>query len=120
MDPVKACSLGLNYLTAYALLFTKANVTKGQTVLVHSAAGGVGTALIELARLSGVNVMGTASASKHKLVRKLGAEPIDYQSDDFVQVIQSKYPNGVDAAFDARGGHHLHRTLKTVKKGAWW
>lgn len=117
IDTAKACSLGLNYLTAYNLLFTKANVKKGQTVLVHSAAGGVGTALIELAKLSGVNVLGTASASKHGLVRKLGAEPIDYQSDDFVQVIQSKHPNGIDAAFDARGGRHLHRTLQTVKEG---
>ncbi|MFT6908225.1 MAG: NADPH:quinone reductase-like Zn-dependent oxidoreductase [Oleiphilaceae bacterium] len=117
LDPAEVCSLVLNYLTAYCILHKKANVSEGQTVLVHSAAGGVGSALVQLAMLAGVKVFGTASLQKHCIVNDLGATAIDYKSSDFVEVIKSVYPKGIDAAFDPVGGENLRRSYKVVKQG---
>ncbi|MFC3852242.1 medium chain dehydrogenase/reductase family protein [Salinispirillum marinum] len=117
LDPAKVCSLVLNYLTAYCILHKKANIKPDQTILVHSAAGGVGSALIQLARLTGVKIYGTASLAKHEIVKDLGAIPIDYKSKDFTDVIKSDYPQGIDAAFDSIGGINLRRTYKVVKPG---
>jgi NADPH:quinone reductase-like Zn-dependent oxidoreductase len=117
LDPAEVCSLILNYLTAHCILHTKARIKPGQRVLVHSAAGGVGSALVQLASLHGVRVLGTASAPKHDLVKAFGATPIDYKSDDFVDVVHSLYENGVDAAFDPIGGQHLFRSYRAVRIG---
>ncbi len=117
LDPAEVCSLVLNYLTAHCILHRKARLQTGQTVLVHSAAGGVGSALVQLCGLAGVNVLGTASAGKHALLRELGAIPIDYKTQDFVTVVRAQFPDGVDAAFDPIGGAHLRRSYKTVRKG---
>lgn len=112
-DPVKVVSLLLNYVTAYQLLHRVAQVQPGQRVLIHSAAGGVGTALLQLGRLAGVEMYGTASAGKHALVRDLGATPIDYKAVDFVEVIQAM--GGVDVALDAIGGAHLARSYQALR-----
>lgn len=117
LDSSEVCSLVLNYLTAYCILYKKAKIKTGQNILVHSAAGGVSSALVQLAILSGANVFGTASLQKHELVRGLGAIPIDYKSDDFVEFIKSKYPKGIDAAFDPIGGDNLRRSYSIVKSG---
>lgn len=117
LDPAEVCCLVLNYLTAYCILYKKANVKEGQTVLVHSAAGGVGSALVQLATLAGAKVFGTASLKKHDIVNSLGAVAIDYKSNDFIEVIRSEYSAGIDAAFDPIGGEHLLRSYKVVKRG---
>ena len=117
LDPAKVCSLVLNYLTAYCILHKKAHIQPGQTVLVHSAAGGVGTALTQLAILAGANVYGTASQQKHQIVRDLGATPIDYKSCDFTEVVKAAHPQGIDAAFDPIGGAHLFRSYRVVRHG---
>ncbi|CZF78236.1 Quinone oxidoreductase 1 [Grimontia celer] len=117
LSPAEVCSLCLNYLTAYCILFQKADIQPGQTLLVHSGAGGVGSALIQLATAAGARVLSTASKSKHDLVRTLGATPVDYQAEDFVRVVKSQFPKGIDAAFDAFGGSHLNRTCRVVKRG---
>ncbi|ORT52218.1 hypothetical protein ST37_02475 [Vibrio sp. qd031] len=117
LNPAKVCALSLNYLTAHCMLFTKANVQPKQTILVHSAAGGVGSALAQLAHYFGIKVFGTASSTKQHIVKQLGAHPVDYSRTDFVQEILSYCPKGVDAAFDPVGGAHLNRTMRTVKKG---
>ena len=85
IDSAVASLIPLNYLTAYQMLTRTANVQKGQTVLIHSAAGGVGTAMLEICRHLDVRALGTASAAKHNLIRSLGGEPIDYQTTDFVE-----------------------------------
>ena len=69
-------------------------------VLVHGASGGVGTLLVQLARLAGAEVIGTASASKHEYVRSLGAIPIDYRNEDVPRRVRQISPGGVDAVFD--------------------
>jgi NADPH:quinone reductase-like Zn-dependent oxidoreductase len=116
LDPAEAVTLVFNYLAAYQMLHRIAQVMPGQSVLIHGAAGGLGTAFLELARLAELVAYGTASKPKHDLVVRLGATPIDYRSEDFVARIASLTGNaGVDAAFDPIGAAHLRQTVRTVR-----
>jgi NADPH2:quinone reductase len=115
-DPAEAVSLILNYVTAYQMLHRSARVQPRQAVLIHSAAGGVGTALLELGRLVGLEMYGTASPGKHTAVRDLGAVPIDYKGSDFVQVCRGLRPDGLDVVFDGIGGGNLARSLRTLRR----
>jgi NADPH:quinone reductase-like Zn-dependent oxidoreductase len=118
VDLVEALALGLNYVTAYQLLERLVPLPAGARVLVHGAAGGVGTALLDLGRRRGLVVYGTASAGKHELVRSYGATPIDYRSEDFVaRVAELSGGAGVDAVFDPIGGAHLARSNQTLRAG---
>jgi NADPH2:quinone reductase len=67
----------LNYITAYQMMHRVAHASPGQRVLIHGAAGGVGTALLQLGRLMGLEMYGTASLVTHQIVSDLGATPID-------------------------------------------
>src|SRR6266700_5667447 len=96
LDPAEAVSLVLNYTTAYQMLHRIAKVQKGSRVLIHGAAGGVGTAALELGRLAGLEMYGTASHGKHEMVRALGGKPIDYKNEDFVSVVRQATGEGVD------------------------
>ena len=117
LDPGEAVSLVLSYVTAYQMLHRTAEVQPGQSILVHAAGGAVGTALLELGRLAGLEMYGTASAPKHELVSGLGATPIDYRSEDFGARIETLTADGVDAAFDAIGGDNFKRSFKSLKPG---
>lgn len=117
LDPGEVVSLVLSYVTAYQMLHRSAAVENGQSVLVHSAGGAVGTALLQLGRLADLEMYGTASKAKHDLVSDLGATPIDYQSEDFVARLGELTGGGVDAAFDAIGGDNFKRSLDSLKKG---
>jgi NADPH:quinone reductase-like Zn-dependent oxidoreductase len=110
-------ALVLNYVTAWQMLHRVAKCQRGQRILVHGAAGGVGTALLQLGKLAGLELYGTASGGKHELVRQLGAEPIDYQREDFVARLQELTGDGVDAVFDPIGGKHLARSHRVVRRG---
>jgi NADPH:quinone reductase-like Zn-dependent oxidoreductase len=117
IDAAEAVALGLNYITAYQLLDRIVPLREGQRMLVHGAAGGVGTALLELGRMKKLTMFGTASAGKHALLRQYGAEPIDYRREDFVARIAELTGDGVDAVFDAIGGAHLRRSHATLRRG---
>jgi NADPH:quinone reductase-like Zn-dependent oxidoreductase len=118
LDPAEAVSLILNYVTAQQLIHRIAQLQTGQTLLIHGAAGGVGTAALELGKLGGLKMFGTASRTKHGLVTTLGGIPIDYKSDDFVaRVLQMTGGVGVDAVFDAVGGKNWWRSYKTLRTG---
>jgi NADPH:quinone reductase-like Zn-dependent oxidoreductase len=118
LDPAEAVSLILNYVTAQQLIHRIAQLQTGQTLLIHGAAGGVGTAALELGRLGGLKMFGTASRTKHDLVTSLGGIPIDYKSDDFVaRVLQMSGRVGVDAVLDAVGGKNWWRSYKTLRTG---
>jgi len=117
LDPGEAVSLVLSFMTAYQMLHRTAKVQPGQSILVHGAAGAVGSALLALARLHDVNVYGTASGKKRDLLETYGATPIDYRREDFVERLFRESPEGVDAAFDALGLKSFKRSLKTVKPG---
>lgn len=114
IDPAEAVCLVLNYITAYQMLFRTSNVKDGEKILVHGAAGGVGTALLQLAKLKNLTVYGTASASKHGIVENLGAVPIDYKSDNFEKKIKSLINEGVDIVFDGTGelGNRSYKILR--------
>lgn len=118
VDPAEAVSLVLSYVSAYQMLHRVAHVARGERILVHGAAGGVGTAFLELGRLAGLELYGTASKPKHSLVARLGATPIDYQTEDFVARIATLTGGaGVDAAFDPMGATHLKRSVRAVRTG---
>jgi len=104
LDPAEAVSLVLNYVTAYQMLHRVAKLREGQRVLIHAAAGGVGTAALQLGKLAGLEMFGTASKPKHELVASLGATPIDYRSESFVARLRQLAPGGVDAVLDPIGG----------------
>lgn len=102
-----AAAMPVNYLTAHHMLFEIARIRPGAHVLVHMAAGGVGTAALQLCRtVPDVTTYGTASAGKHDYVREHGCtHPIDYRSKDYAQEIQRLTEGrGVDVVLDALGG----------------
>jgi len=113
----EALCLVLNYVTAWQMLHRVAAVRPGQRILVHGAAGGVGQALLQLARLAGATAYGTASKAKHGVVERCGGTPIDYRAEDFVRRVRELSGGGMDAAFDAVGGSHLLRSWRTVRPG---
>jgi len=117
LDPAEAVSLILNYVTAYQMLHRSAKVSAGQRVLVHGATGGVGTALLQLGRLAGLEMYGTCSARGAPAVTDLGGIPIDYQNQDFVDEIHRRTGDGVDVVFDGIGGTHIWRSRKALRSG---
>jgi NADPH2:quinone reductase len=114
LDTAEAVSLILSYVTAYQMLHRSAQVQPGQRILVHSAGGAVGTAMLQLGKLLNLEMYGTASKSKHEMVASLGGIPIDYQNEDFVQRLAD---HAVDAAFDAIGGDNFKRSFSVLKPG---
>jgi len=118
LDPAETVCLVINYLTAHVMLHRAAEVRSGESILVHGAAGGVGTALLELGKLAGLEMYATASKYNHDLVSALGATPIDYRSDDFLVRIRELTGNGVDVVFDPIGGaRQVWRSYRTLGKG---
>jgi NADPH2:quinone reductase len=117
LDPAEAVSLVLNYITAYQMMHRSAQVKQGQRVLIHGASGGVGSALLQLGRLAGVEMYGTCSARGASAVSNLGGIPIDYQKQDFVEEIHRRTDGGVDAVFESIGGTHIWRSRKALRPG---
>jgi NADPH2:quinone reductase len=117
LDPAEAVSLILNYVTAYQMLHRSAKVSPGQRVLIHGAAGGVGTALLQLGRLAKLQIYGTCSSRGASAVSGLGGIPIDYQHQDFVKEIRRLTSDGVDVVFDSLGGMHIWRSRKALRAG---
>jgi NADPH:quinone reductase-like Zn-dependent oxidoreductase len=117
LDAAEAVSLILNYVTAYQMLHRSAHVRPGQRVLIHGAAGGVGSALLQLGRLAGLEMYGTCSSRAAPAVSELGGIPIDYQHQDFVEEIHRLTSEGVDVVFDGIGGPHIWRSRKALRPG---
>jgi NADPH:quinone reductase-like Zn-dependent oxidoreductase len=117
LDPAEAVSLVLNYTTAYQMLHRIGKVKKGSRVLIHGAAGGVGTAALQLGRLAGLEMWGTASPGKHDLIRSFGGTPIDYKSEDFVAVVRKATGDGVDLALDPVGWSYFRRSFAALRPG---
>lgn len=117
VDPAEAVSLVLNYVTAYQMMHRSAKVKPGQRVLIHGAAGGVGTALLQLGRVAGLEMYGNCSLRGAEIVRELGAIPIDYQHQDFVREIHRLTGDGVDVVFDPLAGTHLWESRRALRRG---
>ena len=112
-----AAAVILNYVTAWQMIHRVAKVQLGQTALVTGAAGGVGTAALQLLRLAGVKTYGAASASKHAILRSLGAMPIDYRAGPLDRLTRALEPKGVDYVFDAVGGSNIGPCIGALRRG---
>jgi NADPH2:quinone reductase len=117
LDPADAVSLILNYVTAYQMLHRAAKVRAGQRVLIHGAAGGVGSALLQLGRVAKLESYGTCSARGSRAVSELGGIPIDYEHQDFVKEIHGLTNEGVHVVFDGIGGIHIWRSRNALRSG---
>ena len=117
LDAAEVVSLVLNYITAYQMLHRSARIKPGQRVLIHGAAGGVGSALLQLGRLAGLEMYGTCTSRGAPVVSDLGGVLIDYQHQDFVEEIHRLTGEGVDAVFESIGGTHIWRSRKALRRG---
>jgi NADPH2:quinone reductase len=116
----QAAAIPLTGLTAWQSIFDAACLDRGQTVLIHAGAGGVGGMAIQLARHVGARVYATASRANHDYVRVLGADQvIDYTSEDFVTVLKQREPQGVDLVFDTVGAEVYRRSFAALKRGGY-
>jgi tumor protein p53-inducible protein 3 len=112
----QAAALPEVFLTAYQTLFWEADAKKGETVLIHAGASGVGTAAIQLAKAKGLSVIVTASKGKHQICLDLGADlAIDYKEEDFVEKVKG-FTAGIGAhiVLDFIGGPYLQKNLEVL------
>lgn len=113
IDHVHAAAIPLAALTAWQALFDAGKLSAGQTVLIHGAAGGVGSFAVQFAKLKGARVIGTASKKNHEFLRSLGAdETIDYNTTKFEDVVRD-----VDVVLDTITGETADRSWQVIKKG---
>lgn len=111
IDFIQAAALPVAALTAWQAIFDTAHLEAGQKILIHSAAGGVGSIAVQLAKAKGAYVIGTASARNTEFIRQLGVdEAIDYQTTRFEDVVRD-----VDVVLDTIGGETQARSLKVLK-----
>src|SRR6202047_1664424 len=110
-----AASIPVNDLTPNHSMFTMGNLQPGDRVLIHGAAGGVGTAAVQLARARHLAIFGTAGPTKQEYLRKIGVEhAIDYEKNDFVSVVHKFAPDGIELVMDAVGGKSFSRSYKCL------
>jgi NADPH2:quinone reductase len=118
LDPAEVVSLIFPYMTAYQILHRTARVMHGQTVLVHGAAGRVGTAALELGAVAGLRLLGTASARDRDAVERSGAVWIDYRDEDFLARVRALTDGtGVDVVLDGIGGKVSLRSFRALRRG---
>lgn len=113
LDHLHAAAIPVAALTAWQALFDTAHLDAGQRILIHGAAGGVGSFAAQLAHWKGAHVIGTASGRNQAFLRKLGVdEPIDYETTRFEDVIRN-----VDVVLDLIGGETQQRSWKVLRQG---
>jgi NADPH:quinone reductase-like Zn-dependent oxidoreductase len=117
VDPAEAAPLILNYIVAFQTLHRSAKVKAGDKALIIGASGGIGTAFLQLGKLADLTLYGIASNSKHHILTRYGATPVDYRTQDFVQVIRRAEPDGLDAVFDGIGGDYIQRGFSLLRRG---
>jgi NADPH:quinone reductase len=118
LDPAEVLGLVFIYMTAYQILHRTAKVERGEAVLVHGAAGRVGTAVLELAAVDGLRMFGTCSARDRAAVEALGARAIDYRNEDFVRRVRELTGGrGVDVVLDGLGGRLSLRSFRALARG---
>ncbi|MGF1470648.1 MAG: medium chain dehydrogenase/reductase family protein [Rubrobacteraceae bacterium] len=112
LDAAEAETIPLSYMTAYQMLVRIANVRPGQRILIQGATGAVGTALLQLGRLLGVEMVGTASVRNQDLILEYGAKAIDYRAPDYEQQLRTAAGEGFDAVFEGSGSGISQRLVK--------
>ncbi|WP_437574888.1 zinc-binding dehydrogenase [Sorangium sp. So ce887] len=120
LDAAEVDALITNGLTAYKMLHRVARVRAGQTVVVLGAGGGVGSLLVQLARLAGVHVIGTCRPSQRSAVEALGAQVVDFTRERVPEDVRALAPAGVDAVFDHVGGAaSLRSSFAMLRRGGY-
>ena len=116
MGAETGAAIPVNYLTAYQLVHVMGGLKSGETMLVHSAGGGVGIAATQLAKHFGGSIIGTASSHKHEFLSQLGvSHSIDYRKEDFEQrVMEITHGRGVELVLDAVGGSSFKKSYRTL------
>ncbi|MBM4269927.1 MAG: zinc-binding dehydrogenase [Deltaproteobacteria bacterium] len=116
LDAAAGAALPVNYMTAWQLVVVMGGLARGDRVLIHSAGGGVGVAVTQIARHLGATVIGTASRGKHDFLRALGVDHcIDYRTEDFVaRVREITGGRGVELALDAVGGSSFAKSYEIL------
>ena len=117
LDPADAAIVVFNYVTAHQMLHRTARAREGERVLVHGAAGGVGTALLQLGGLAGLELYGTGSGTQTGVIAALGATPIDYTKSSFVERIRELTGDGVDIVLDGIGGSVALGSYRALRRG---
>ncbi len=115
----QGAAIPVNYGTAYAALILMGSLRKGDRVLIHAAAGGVGISATQIARNVGAEIFGTASPSKHEAIRAQGVDhPIDYRSQDFeTETMRITGGEGVDLVIDALGPTSFRKDYRLLRSG---
>jgi synaptic vesicle membrane protein VAT-1 len=115
-DLVQAAGLPVTYLTAYLMVVRLGALRRGDSILVHSAGGGVGLSALQLAKGLGLVTFGTASTRKHARLREMGLDhPIDYRTEDFeAEVMRITGGRGVDVVLDAQGGSSMRKSYRCL------
>ena len=117
VDPADAETVVVNGVTAWRMLWRKARVAPGQTIVVLGANGGVGSTLVQLATHVGIRVIGTASAANQGQLRELGAIGVDYRDEDVPARVREIAPDGVAAVFDHVGGPGIVASWRMLAPG---
>ena len=117
VDPAEAAPLILNYIVAYHVMHRWARVKSGDKVLIIGASGGIGTGFLQLGKLAGLKMYGTASKKKHTVLEAYGAFPIDYHTQDFVQLIRKVESQGLEVVFDGMAGDYFKRGFSVLGRG---
>ncbi len=116
VDAVTAAAIPVNYLTAWQMVRVMAPVAEGETVLIHSAAGGVGVAVTQLCRLAGARVLGSASPAKHRFLRDQGLDWVfDSRQDEFAAAVRSATGGrGADVVLEPRHGRWIGESYDSL------
>jgi NADPH2:quinone reductase len=117
LDAAEAAVVIFNYVTAYQMLHRAAGAREGERVLVHGAAGGIGTALLQLGRLAGLELYGTGTETQIGVISALGATALDYTKSSFVERIRELTGDGVDVALDGIGGGVALGSYRVLRRG---
>lgn len=108
-------ALPVNYLTAYHSMFHMGHLGRGDRVLIHGAAGGVGVAAVQLARAHGLVVFGTAGPSKQEFLERMGVDhPLDYTKEDFEEAVRRIAPGGIEMVLDPLGGKSFAKSYRCL------
>jgi NADPH:quinone reductase-like Zn-dependent oxidoreductase len=117
LDAGEVVAVALNYLVAHQALSRAARIRPGQAVLVTGAAGGIGSAIVQLGQLLGLRMYGAADAAKYHWLTDHGVLPLDAQGADVVDIVRRLEPEGVDAVLDGVGGEWVDRALAVLRSG---
>lgn len=118
VDPAAAVTLILNYIVAYQAMHRVVKAKPAEKALIIGASGGIGTALLQLGKLAGLEMYAIASKSKHAVLAEYGATPIDYRSQDFAETIRQAEPEGLDMVVDGMMRlEMMQRALLLLRRG---